>query len=108
MDAVSYSLASKQAQRIEKFIENPDSNSGIVTTPKVIQSGETITIPDGRMAVLPNLTIEGDLVLEGTGDVFIPAGSTLTSDYFILKSPDLTSWKVSVSNTGVLTTKEIV
>ena len=75
MDAVSYSLASKQAQRIEKFIENPDSSSGIVTVPKVIASGETITIPAGRVAVLPNVYVDGILNVEG--EVFIPSGATL-------------------------------
>lgn len=74
MDAVSYSLASKQAQRIEKFIENPDSTSGIVTVPKTIASGETITIPAGRVAVLPNVQIDGILNVEG--EVFIPSGAT--------------------------------
>ena len=74
MDAVSYSLASKQAQRIEKFIENPDSTSGIVTVPKTIASGETITIPAGRVAVLPNLVVDGTLNIDG--EVFIPSGST--------------------------------
>lgn len=76
MDAVSYSLASKQAQRIEKFIENPDSISGIVTVPKTIASGETVTIPAGRVAVLPNVVVYGDLVVEDGGDVFVPAGAT--------------------------------
>lgn len=75
MDAVSYSLASKQAQRIEKFIENPDSTSGIVTVPKVIASGDTITIPAGRVAVLPNVQIDGTLNVEG--EVFVPSGATL-------------------------------
>lgn len=75
MDAVSYSLASKQAQRIEKFIENPDSTSGIVTVPKVLASGETITIPTGRVAILPNVQIDGVLNVEG--EVFIPSGATL-------------------------------
>ena len=74
MDAVSYSLASKQAQRIEKFIENPDSASGIVTVPKTIASGENITIPAGRVAVLPNVTVDGTLNIDG--EVFIPSGST--------------------------------
>ena len=74
MDAVSYSLASKQAQRIEKFIENPDSTSGIVTVPKTIASGETITIPAGRVAVLPNLVVDGVINIEG--EVFVPSGST--------------------------------
>ena len=74
MDAVSYSLASKQAQRIEKFIENPDSMSGIVTVPKVIASGDTITIPAGRIAVLPNVQVDGVINIEG--EVFVPSGST--------------------------------
>ena len=74
MDAVSYSLASKQAQRIEKFIANPDSSSGIVTVPKVIASGETITIPAGRVAVLPNVVVDGTLNIDG--EVFIPSGAT--------------------------------
>ena len=75
MDAVSYSLASKQAQRIEKFIENPDSASGVLTVPKVIAAGETITIPAGRVAVLPNVQVDGTLNI--SGEVFIPSGATL-------------------------------
>lgn len=75
MDAVSYSLASKQAQRIEKFIENPDSTSGIVTVPKTIESGETVTVPAGRVAVLPNVVVDGTLNIDG--EVFIPSGSSV-------------------------------
>lgn len=75
MDAVSYSLASKQAQRIEKFIENPDSTSGIVTVPKTIASGETVTVPAGRVAVLPNIVVDGTLNIDG--EVFIPSGSSV-------------------------------
>lgn len=74
MDAVSYSLASKQAQRIEKFIENPDSPSGVLTVPKVIATDETITIPAGRIAVLPNVQVDGVINIEG--EVFVPSGST--------------------------------
>lgn len=106
MNAVSYSLASKQAQRIEKFIENPDSTSGIVTVPKTIVSGETITIPSGRVAVLPNVQIDGVLNVEG--EVFIPSGSTYTSTQFVLIAPNNSHWRVLVSNTGVLTTEEII
>lgn len=76
MDSVSYSLASKQAQRIKKIIANPDSTSGIVTVPKTITSGETITIPAGRVAVLPNVQIDGVLNIENGGEVFIPSGTT--------------------------------
>ena len=75
MDAVSYSHSAKQARRIKKFIENPDSNSGIVTVPSTIEAGEVVTIPAGRMAVLPNLSIDGELVIDG--EVFIPSGSSV-------------------------------
>ena len=78
MDAISYSYADKQAKRIKKFIENPDSNSGIVTVPKVIGAGENITIPAGRIAVLPNVQVDGTLNVEAGGEVFIPAGATLS------------------------------
>ena len=74
MDAVSYAHSAKQAQRIEKFIKNPDSNSGIVTVPKVIATGETVTIPEGRVAILPNVQVDGTLNIEG--EVFIPSGAT--------------------------------
>ena len=74
MDAVSYSHADKQKQRIEKFNANPDSNSGIVTVPKVIEAGESVTIPAGRVAVLPNLQVDGTLNV--LGEVFIPAGTS--------------------------------
>ena len=78
MDAVSYAHSAKQAQRIEKFIENPDSTSGIVTVPKTIASGEAITIPAGRVAVLPNVTVDGDLVVEAGGEIFVPAGANFS------------------------------
>lgn len=74
MDAVSYAHSAKQAQRIESFIENPDSMSGIVTVPKVIASGENVTIPSGRVAVLPNVQVDGTLNIDG--EVFIPSGAT--------------------------------
>ena len=74
MDAISYSLADKQAKRIKKIINEPDSTSGVVTVPKVIQAGETITIPTGRTAVLPNVQIDGTLTVDG--DVFVPSGAT--------------------------------
>ena len=79
MDAISYSYADKAQKRIKKFIANPDSTSGIVTFPKVIASGETITIPSGRMAIMANTVIDGELVIEDGGGVFIPAGATLSN-----------------------------
>ena len=75
MDAISYSLADKQAKRIKKVISEPDSTSGVVTVPKVIPAGETITIPAGRTAVLPNVQIDGTLTVDG--DVFVPSGATI-------------------------------
>ena len=78
MDAASYSHSAKQAQRIEKFIKNPDSNSGIVTVPKTIASGETITIPAGRVAVLPNVVVDGDLIVEAGSEIFVPAGANFS------------------------------
>ena len=75
MDIISFNEAATANGRIEKFIENPDSTSGIVTVPKTIASGETITIPAGRVAVLPNVQIDGVLNVEG--EVFIPSGATL-------------------------------
>lgn len=75
MDAISYSYADKQAKRITKFNANPDSDSGIVTVPKVIEAGESVTVPAGRVAVLPNVQVDGTLNIEG--EVFIPAGSSV-------------------------------
>lgn len=76
MDAISYSHSVKQEKRIKKFIANPDSNSGIVTVPKVIGAGESVTIPAGRIAVLPNVQVDGTLNIEG--EVFIPAGASFS------------------------------
>jgi len=77
MDAVSYSHSAKQAKRIKKFINDPDSSSGIITVPKVIASGETVTVPAGRVAVLPNVQVDGTMTVNG--EVFIPSGSTYSS-----------------------------
>lgn len=77
MDIIALNEASTANSRIEKFIENPDSNSGVLTQPKVIASGEIITIPAGRVAILPNVQIDGVLNIENDGEVFIPSGATL-------------------------------
>ena len=77
MDIISFNEAATANGRIEKFIENPDSTSGIVTVPKTIASGETITIPDGRVAVLPNVQVDGTLNVEG--EVFIPSGGSVST-----------------------------
>ena len=75
MDIISFNEAATANGRIEKFIENPDSNSGIVTVPKVIGAGENVIIPAGRVAVLPNVQVDGTLNIEG--EVFIPSGSAI-------------------------------
>lgn len=74
MDAISYSYADKQAKRIKKFNENPDSASGILTQPSTIQAGETVSIPAGRTAIMANTVIDGTITLDGT--MFIPSGAT--------------------------------
>ena len=78
MDIISFNEAATANGRIEKFIKDPDSNSGIVTVPKVIGAGESVTIPAGRVAVLPNVQVNGEIVVEGNGEIFIPAGATLS------------------------------
>lgn len=74
MDVISFSEAATANSRIEIINANPDSTSGIVTVPKTIASGETVTIPAGRVAVLPNVQVDGVLNIEG--EVFIPSGAT--------------------------------
>lgn len=74
MDPISYSYADKAHKRIKKFINDPDSSSGIITVPKVIASGETVTVPAGRVAVLPGVQVDGTMTVNG--EVFIPSGSS--------------------------------
>ena len=105
MDAISYSYADKQAKRIKKFIENPDSNSGIITVPKTIEAGESITVPAGRIAILPNVEVNGTLNVEGNGEIFVPSGSVITKDVVVLQAPNNSLWAIKVSNTGVLSTE---
>ena len=106
MDAISYSYADKQAKRIKRFIENPDSNSGVLTQPKVIEAGETVTIKNGRQAILANTIIEGELVIEAGADVFVPSGAVITLDYIVLKSATK-HWKIKVDDSGVVSTEEV-
>ncbi len=106
MDAVSYSNSAKQAKRIKRFIENPDTNSGIVTFPKVIEAGETVTIKSGRQAILADTVIDGDLVIEAGADVFVPSGAVITLDYIVLKSATK-YWKIKVDDLGVVSTEEV-
>lgn len=74
MDIISLNEAATANGRIEKFIENPDSNSGVLTQPSVIQTGETVSIPSGRTAIMANTQIDGTLNI--SGEVFIPSGAT--------------------------------
>lgn len=76
MDIISFNEAATANGRIEKFIKDPDSNSGIVTVPKVIGAGESVTVPAGRVAILPNVQVDGTLNIEG--EVFIPSGATFS------------------------------
>ena len=101
MDAVSYSLASKQAQRIEKFISNPDSNSGVLTQPKVIEAGETVTIKSGRQAILADTVVNGNLVIEVGGEVFVPAGAGFSGLNQSTDTSDNTTAKLNSTNITV-------
>ena len=106
MDAISYSHSVKQEKRIKKFIENPDSNSGVLTQPKVIEAGETVTIKSGRQAILADTVVNGDLVVEADADILMLASSIITLDYIVLKS-DTKKWKLKVDDLGNIFTEEI-
>ena len=73
MDIISLNEAATANGRIEKFNANPDSNSGVLTQPKVIEAGETVTIKSGRQAILADTVVEGDLVIEAGADVLMLA-----------------------------------
>ena len=105
MDAVVYAHSAKQAKRIKKFIENPDSNSGVLTQPRVIEAGETASIKSGRQAILTDMVIEGDLVIEADADVLMLASAIITLDYIVLKSATK-NWKIKVDDLGNINTEE--
>ena len=105
MDVISYAHSSKQAKRIKRFIENPDSNSGIVTVPKVIEAGESVTVPAGRVAILPDIQVNGEIVVEAGGEILVPSVGVLTKDAIVLRAPNNSLWAVKVSNTGILSTE---
>ena len=106
MDAVSYSNSAKQAKRIKRFIENPDSNSGVLTQPRIIEAGETVTIKSGRQAILTDMVVDGDLVIEAGADVLMLASTVITLDYIVLKSATK-YWKIKVDDLGVFFTEEV-
>lgn len=101
MDAISYSYADKQAKRIKKFNENPDSASGILTQPSVIQTGETVSIPAGRTAIMANTQINGTVNIDGT--MFIPSGATFgdLESQIDLKAPLTSAALVNPTINGV-------
>lgn len=78
MDVISFSEAATANSRIEIINANPDSNSGVLTQPKVIEAGETVTIKSGRQAILADTVVDGDLVVEAGGEVFVPAGANFS------------------------------
>ena len=102
MDTISYSYADKQAKRIKKFIENPDSTSGLISLPKKIDADESITIPEGRVVVHPNLEIVGTLTIADGGELFVPRGGSITLTSIMLQSPNGNLWSLQVSDIGVL------
>ena len=106
MDIISFNEAATANGRIEKFNADPDSNSGVLTQPKVIEAGETVTIKSGRQAILADTVVDGDLVIEAGGDVLMLASSIITSDYIVLKS-DTKNWKLKVDDLGNIFTEEI-
>lgn len=106
MDIISFNEAATANGRIEKFNTNPDSNSGVLTQPKVIEAGETVTIKSGRQAVLSDTVVNGDLVVEADADILMLASSIITLDYIVLKS-DTKKWKLKVDDLGNIFTEEI-
>ena len=106
MDIISFNEAATANDRIEKFNANPDSNSGVITQPKIIEAGETVTIKSGRQAILADTIVDGELVIEAGADVFVPAGAVITLDYIVLKSATK-YWKIKVDDLGNIFTEEI-
>ena len=106
MDIISLNEAATANGRIEKFIENPDSNSGVLTQPKVIEAGETVTIKSGRQAILTDMVVDGDLVIEADADVLMLASTVITLDHIVLKSATK-NWKIKVDDVGNIITEEV-
>ena len=106
MDIISYNVGATANSRIEKFNANPDSDSGVLTQPKVIEAGETVTIKSGRQAIFADMVVNGDLVIEADADVLMLASSVITLDYIVLKSTTK-QWKIKVDDLGNIFTEEI-
>ena len=106
MDIISFNEAATANGRIEKFNANPDSNSGVLTQPRIIEAGETVTIKSGRQAILTDMVVDGDLVIEAGADVLMLASTVITLDYIVLKS-NTKNWKIKVDDLGNIFTEEI-
>ena len=106
MDIISYNVGATANGRIEKFNANPDSNSGVLTQPRIIEAGETVTIKSGRQAILTDMVVDGDLVIEAGADVLMLASTVITLDYIVLKS-NTKNWKIKVDDLGNIFTEEI-
>lgn len=106
MDIISFNEGATANGRIEKFNANPDSSSGVLTQPKVIEAGEIVTIKSGRQAILADTVVDGDLVIEADADVLMLASTIITLDYIVLKS-DTKNWKIKVDDLGNIFTEEI-
>ena len=99
MDIISYNEGSTANGRIEKFNANPDSNSGVLTQPKVIEAGETVTIKSGRQAILTDMVVEGDLVIEAGADVSMLASVVPKSLEDIIDTLDSSIVKLTENQT---------
>ena len=102
MDQISYAHSAKQSKRIKRFIAEPDSTSGLVSLPKKIAVGQSVTIPNGRVVVHPNLEIDGTLTIADDGELFVPRGGSITLTSIMLQSPNGNLWSLQVSDIGVL------
>ena len=106
MDIISYNEGATANGRIEKFNANPDSNSGIITQPRVIEAGEIASIKSGRQAILGDTVVDGDLVIEADADVLMLASTVITLYYIVFKF-SIKYWKIKVDNLGNIITEEV-
>lgn len=87
---------------MSKFNANPNSDSGIITTPMVIN--EAVEIPAGRMAILANTTIGENGSIDVFGDVFIPSGSSFkdVDEQVAILQSELMAIKSTISPAGTI------
>jgi len=111
MDAVSYSYADAQKKKIDKFVAEPTNDYGVVTTPSLIPTGESVSIPAGRQAVVSNLTVEGTLTVDGELGI-IGGGSVsnvqiITNEIIMDDTTDGKTYSVKMTN-GAFVIQEVV